>query len=937
MQPRTAAYATRGGNLANGFTGFQVRNVTAEGPGVLSVAFAGAGKTYGIGDTVEIDVTFSEAVTVTGRPTLALEVGAATRKAGWKIGQGAGAVHRFEYTVAAGDADSDGVAVKANGLEAPSGSSIVTVSKGGAVSLRHASHRDPAHKVDGVLPTATAASATLCEPSNNRELWCGKMTVGVSPTKGGYSRSEGLGAIAPGSFAWRGATVNVTELSRNLPIVDNSDVTFQFSLEVASGAVPSGGLLGSQNFLLWVGIGNYTAYGSSIDNPGTNTSFSLLVEAENLPFVRESFHWHPGGVEVQVQLVRQAGGSLNSSIVSDPGSDKTYGAGDTITVRLGMSESVFVTGRPHIWLDVGGVRRKAVYSGPVGTAATELDFSYAVQAGDSDTDGVAVVRIGGEDNDIQLNGGSIRAAVDETDAWLDFRGLGPQSGHKVDAAEAFVSSTLGCESEVHVPSGWTLTPSGLNAGDKFRLLFVTSTKRDAIGGILSNYNRFVQDRAAAGHSAIQPFKGGFRAVVSTSNEDARVNTCTTGTGAPIHWLGGNKVADGYADFYDGSWDDRTNWRDESGNALSPGKVWTGSNDNGTTHSSRHMGASMVAGTDGASSSAKPLTGADGSNSEQRRLYGLSPVFKVATSTEGPSTSSIELTESRASGDIFGLGERIEITVTFSETVIVRGSPRIGLSIGEIDSPIDGEYEAAFGSYGRTDGKADRTKLVFGFVVPSGLHDTDGIEVDSTALRLNGGEILASSDGLPARWTIAARKNLGGAVNSLLVLTGGVCGRTPAVRNAIVAGLSESGVELCSQVTATHLAGMTTLSVDGLTSLAVGDFAGLSGLQDLTIYGSGIETLPVGLFDGLDSLEGLYIQMGLTHLPKDIFRGLDKVWRLSSGGPIHITGQPRNYLRAGGLPDGIFEPLADVTERIRQGQSKKNRDLRQPGLSGLFSR
>ena len=276
-----------GGNLANGFTGFQVRNVTAEGPGVLSVAFAGAGKTYGIGDMVEIDVTFSEAVTVTGRPTLALEVGAATRKAGWKIGQGAGAVHRFEYTVAAGDADSDGVAVKANGLEAPSGSSIVTVSKGGAVSLRHASHRDPAHKVDGVLPTATAASATLCEPSNNRELWCGKMTVGVSPTKGGYSRSEGLGAIAPGSFAWRGATVNVTELSRNLPIVDNSDVTFQFSLEVASGAVPSGGLLGSQNFLLWVGIGNHTAYGSSIDNPGTNTSFSLLVEAENLPFVRE--------------------------------------------------------------------------------------------------------------------------------------------------------------------------------------------------------------------------------------------------------------------------------------------------------------------------------------------------------------------------------------------------------------------------------------------------------------------------------------------------------------------------------------------------------------------------------------------------------------------------------------------------------------------------
>ena len=92
----------RGGNLANGFTGFQVRNDTPEGPHVDDIAFAGAGKTYGIGDTVGIDVTFSEAVTVTGQPTLALEVGAATRKAGWKIGQGAGAVQRFEYTVAAG-------------------------------------------------------------------------------------------------------------------------------------------------------------------------------------------------------------------------------------------------------------------------------------------------------------------------------------------------------------------------------------------------------------------------------------------------------------------------------------------------------------------------------------------------------------------------------------------------------------------------------------------------------------------------------------------------------------------------------------------------------------------------------------------------------------------------------------------------------------------
>ena len=48
---------------------------------------------------------------------------------------------------------------------------------------------------------------------------------------------------------------------------------------------------------------------------------------------------------------------------------------------------------------------------------------------------------------------------------------------------------------------------------------------------------------------------GFRAVGSTSSVAARDNTCTTGTGVPIHWLNGNKVADNYGDFYDGDWDD----------------------------------------------------------------------------------------------------------------------------------------------------------------------------------------------------------------------------------------------------------------------------------------------------------------------------------------------------------------------------------------------
>ena len=66
------------------------------------------------------------------------------------------------------------------------------------------------------------------------------------------------------------------------------------------------------------------------------------------------------------------------------------------------------------------------------------------------------------------------------------------------------------------------------------------------------YNSYVQARAANGHAVIRPYGAGFRAIGSTASVDARDNTCSTGTGVPIHWLSGSKVADDYGDFYDGT-------------------------------------------------------------------------------------------------------------------------------------------------------------------------------------------------------------------------------------------------------------------------------------------------------------------------------------------------------------------------------------------------
>ena len=210
-----------------------------------------------------------------------------------------------------------------------------------------------------------------------------------------------------------------------------------------------------------------------------------------------------------------------------------------------------------------------------------------------------------------------------------------------------VSSAV-AQDVVEVPRNWPLKPSGLSATQKeFRLLFVTSTRRNAISTNIGDYNSFVQGAARSGHSAIRPFASQFRVVGSTASVDARDNTGTTYTssdkGPPIHWLRGNKVADDYENFYDGGWDDERNVRDERGNGHSRigprmgGGIWTGSSNDGTAHASDPLGGSVPGsfapvrqGRLGGSSPSfrTPLSHQSGSNVAALGFYALSPVFTV---------------------------------------------------------------------------------------------------------------------------------------------------------------------------------------------------------------------------------------------------------------------------------------------------------------------
>ena len=202
--------------------------------------------------------------------------------------------------------------------------------------------------------------------------------------------------------------------------------------------------------------------------------------------------------------------------------------------------------------------------------------------------------------------------------------------------------------EVEVPNDWSLIPTGLAAGDKFRLLFLSSTNTDGTSYDIADYNTFVQGRAAAGHTDIQAYSSAFRAVGCTSDSDATANTGaynSAGTGVPIHWLNGNKVADDYPDFYDGSWDDEANDKNELGDngpdtSQTANFPLTGCQDYGEE---ANLGGRSLALGQPTPRVGRPNSSATNAGpihslsfvgpSDPRPMYGLSQVFEVGAPTD----------------------------------------------------------------------------------------------------------------------------------------------------------------------------------------------------------------------------------------------------------------------------------------------------------------
>ena len=224
--------------------------------------------------------------------------------------------------------------------------------------------------------------------------------------------------------------------------------------------------------------------------------------------------------------------------------------------------------------------------------------------------------------------------------------------------------------QTEVPADWSLIPSGLDAGDTFRLLIVTSTRQNAEATAISSYDTVVQgDVSSTGHTDIRSYSSNFKMLGCTETVDATVHTSTrsTDTDAPIYWLNGAKVADDYADFYDSGWDSNAPKYPAGTNAPTSGvsaQTFVGCTDTGVRRTRGYLGAEFGSPSTAVSigypeASGFEISDAHYPKSETRRYYGLSGIFQVAAaaSNNAPVFSDTTLTrniaENTAAGEDIG--------------------------------------------------------------------------------------------------------------------------------------------------------------------------------------------------------------------------------------------------------------------------------------------
>ena len=392
----------RAGNDADRLSGAPVTNETPDRipPTVISLEITSdppdGRDLYGIGEEIEVTVTFSETVLVTGTPRVTLKVGERNRSANYE--SVTGAVVIFAYTVATNDSDTDGVNIEADSLSRGSGT-IRDTARNHAVLTHTAVAADTGQQVDGIKPVLANTDGAVANGTMLTLAYSEPLDTSSAPGNDAFTVTGGSETRAVTGVRVSGNSVELTLT----PAVEHWETGLRVSYTVPTGASAS-----------------------PIQDTAGNDADRLINKSVT------NNTGDTGGPTVE--MVR---------ITSNAGSDRTYAVEDSIEVTVTFDETVVVTGTPRLTLNVGGGSRTADYLSVTGAA---VKFEYRVARGDSDRDGVSI-----DADSLSRGGGTIRDGA-RNNAQLDHGAVAADSRHQVDGVPPVLATTDGA-----VANGTTLT------------------------------------------------------------------------------------------------------------------------------------------------------------------------------------------------------------------------------------------------------------------------------------------------------------------------------------------------------------------------------------------------------------------------------------------------------------------------------------------------
>ena len=394
---------------------------------VAVVSDAGEDNTYALGDTIEVQVTFDEAVevdTTGGTPQLTMKMDPdyGAKHAAYASGSGTPNLV-FTFEVVEPNLSTAGIAIIENTLDL-NGGTIRSAANGADAALAHGGlDHDANHKVDWAKapPANRAPVLDTGAAEYNAFTRAGNAPRGTHVTKpfnGLFSDPDG------DALTYTVALADETQA----PLVEFLAIPTEEELGENAGDVR----LAQRVHYRADAEGDWDALDPAPPNPVAVTVRVTATDPDGLSASVDGVFqttWEP----VTTPAV------TGVAITSNAGEDDTYALGDTIEVQVTFDEAVAVDtagGTPHltIKMDPEYGDKPATYESGAGT--TRLTFTYEVVEPNYSPQGIAVL-----ENTLALNGGTIRSAATGGDAALAHTGLGHDPAHQVNWERAAPSVT----------------------------------------------------------------------------------------------------------------------------------------------------------------------------------------------------------------------------------------------------------------------------------------------------------------------------------------------------------------------------------------------------------------------------------------------------------------------------------------------------------------